>query len=90
MKKVKVLNLLLGAVVALSPIVYTSCSDDDTPPPPPGPVDVVIPDDAVDLSAEETANCYIVAPGRTAAFKAVYKGNSLTETIGDVADAVLL
>lgn len=49
-----------------------------------------IPDDAVNLSAEGTANCYIVTPGTTAYFDATRKGNSLTETTGEIAGAKLV
>ncbi len=49
-----------------------------------------IPGDAIDLSADGTANCYIVAPGSTAYFDATHKGNSLTETTGDVTGARLV
>lgn len=49
-----------------------------------------IPADAINLSAEGTANCYIVTPGSTAYFDATHKGNSLTETTGNVAGAKLV
>lgn len=49
-----------------------------------------IPEDAINLSAEGTANCYIVAPGSTAYFDATHKGNSLTETTGDIAGTKLV
>ncbi len=49
-----------------------------------------IPDDAINLSADGTANCYIVTPGTTAYFDATHKGNSETETTGDIAAAKLV
>lgn len=49
-----------------------------------------IPTDAIDLSADGTANCYIVPPGTTAYFDATHKGNSLTETTGDVVGTKLV
>jgi hypothetical protein len=49
-----------------------------------------IPDDAINLSADGTANCYIVTPGTTAYFDATHKGNSTTETTGDVAGCKLV
>ena len=49
-----------------------------------------IPADAVNLSADGTANCYIVPPGSTAWFDATHKGNSLTETTGDIAGVKLV
>lgn len=49
-----------------------------------------IPEYAINLSAEGTANCYIVAPGSTAYFDATHKGNSLTETTGDIAGTKLV
>lgn len=49
-----------------------------------------IPEDAINLSAEGTANCYIVTPGTTAYFDATHKGNSLTETTGDLAGVKLV
>lgn len=49
-----------------------------------------IPADAVNLSAEGTANSYIVVPGSTAWFDATHKGNSQTETTGDIAGVKLV
>ena len=49
-----------------------------------------IPSDAVNLSVDGTANCYIVTPGSTAYFDATHKGNSLTETTGEIAGAKLV
>lgn len=46
---------------------------------------VVVPADAVDLSQNGTANCYIVTPGATAVFSTTYKGNSTTVKVGDIA-----
>lgn len=75
------------ALVACALVVGMACScSDDEPNTPP----FTIPADAVDLSAEETANCYIVAPSSTSAFSAQYKGNSTTEEVGDVLTAELL
>lgn len=39
--------------------------------------------DAVDLTSEETANCYIVKPSGAFSFTTAYKGNSTTETVSD-------
>lgn len=39
--------------------------------------------DPVDLSADGTANCYIVTPGSSGSFDARFKGNSTTESIGE-------
>lgn len=89
MKKFKSVHIL--ASVALSICGLTSCDDDETTVVDPTQPDVItIPDDAVDLSVDETANCYIVKPGETVSFSAVYKGNSTTELVGDVDKAVLL
>ncbi len=52
--------------------------------------DVTIPSTATDLSAKGTANCYIVAPGSTAFFDVTYKGNSTTEKVGEISDAMLV
>ncbi len=46
-------------------------------------------EDAMNLSAAGTANCYIVAPGSKAYFNAGVKGNS-TESVGSVVRAKLL
>lgn len=45
--------------------------------------------DAVNLSLEGTANCYIVAPGAKAYFTGNVKGNS-EESVGEVADVKLV
>ncbi|MCM1036989.1 MAG: carboxypeptidase regulatory-like domain-containing protein [Bacteroides sp.] len=50
----------------------------------------VIPAGATDLSADGTANCYIVAPGSVAYFDARHKGNSTTLSVGDIAGARLV
>ena len=49
-----------------------------------------IPANAVNLSANGTANCYIVTPGTTIVFDAAYKGNSTTLSIGDATASALL
>lgn len=49
-----------------------------------------IPEGAVNLSADGTANCYLVAPGTTAYFDATHKGNSRTEQTGDIAGVKLV
>jgi hypothetical protein len=49
-----------------------------------------IPEDAVNLSIVGTANCYIVTPGKTVYFDATHKGNSKTETTGEVAGCKLV
>lgn len=46
--------------------------------------------DPVDLSAKGTANCYIVEPGTAGSFDATHKGNSLTESVGDIAGCRLV
>ena len=51
---------------------------------------VEVPATATNLSADGTANCYIVTPGSTAYFDVTYKGNSTTETVGTVAAAKLV
>lgn len=51
---------------------------------------VRVPDDAVNLSAIGTANCYIVSPGATSAFDVEFKGNSTTAAIGEVVSATLV
>ncbi len=48
------------------------------------------PPDAIDLSAVQTANCYIVTPGSTSFFDATRKGNSPTATIDAGASARLI
>ncbi|MCH5219595.1 MAG: hypothetical protein J1F20_03415 [Muribaculaceae bacterium] len=45
---------------------------------------------AVNLSSEGTANCYIVTPGTKVVFNAQYKGNSTTEEIGAPTQATIL
>ena len=54
------------------------------------PTETTVPDNAVDLSANETANCYIVKPGTTVAFSTAFKGNSTTESTGAVTGCRLL
>ena len=52
---------------------------------------VTVPSDAVNLNAAgETANSYIVAPGKTSVFSAQFRGNSKTETVGAAVSAELL
>lgn len=79
---------IFGALTLLSGLMC-SCSDDNPSGPAPVP-DFEVPADAVDLSAEGTANCYIVAPGSGGSFDARFKGNSTTESVGDVADVTLV
>lgn len=55
-----------------------------------GKSEVKVPENAVDLSAAGTANCYIVKPGGTVVFDAQYKGNSTTESIGNPVTAELV
>ena len=55
-----------------------------------GETEVKVPENAVDLSAAGTANCYIVKPGGTVVFDAQYKGNSTTESIGNPVTAELV
>lgn len=66
-----------------------SCSDDDEKI---GPVEpeFEVPADATDLSANGTANCYIVTPGTGGSFDVRFKGNSTTETVGDVSGVRLV
>ncbi|MDE6403394.1 MAG: hypothetical protein K2K86_06275, partial [Muribaculaceae bacterium] len=68
----------------------SACSDDKDEPTPTICPTVTIPDDAVDLSADETANCYIAAPGSIITFSTRYKGNSTTLETGEVAGVKLL
>lgn len=49
-----------------------------------------IPAGAINLSAVETANCYIVSPGSTIYFDATHKGNSRTLVIEEIASAKLV
>ena len=71
----------------LSMCITAACSDDD---PGGGKSEVKVPENAVDLSAAGTANCYIVKPGGTVVFDAQYKGNSTTESIGNPVTAELV
>lgn len=73
----------------LSMCITAACSDDD-PGKGGGGSEVKVPENAVDLSAAGTANCYIVKPGGTVVFDAQYKGNSTTESIGDPVTAELV
>lgn len=73
----------------LSMCITAACSDDD-PGKGGGKSEVKVPENAVDLSAAGTANCYIVKPGGTVVFDAQYKGNSTTESIGDPVTAELV
>ena len=51
----------------LSMCIAVSCSDDDPGKGGGGKSEVKVPENAVDLSAAGTANCYIVKPGGTVA-----------------------
>ncbi|MDE5608493.1 MAG: hypothetical protein K2I64_06135 [Muribaculaceae bacterium] len=66
-----------------------ACDSDSEPAGPTEP-EVTVPAEAVDLSAVETANCYIAAPGSVAAFSTAYKGNSTELSTGNVAGMKLL
>lgn len=57
-----------------------SCKDEVSPGPEPDP-EPVIPENALNLSAKEGANCYIVPLSTYAFFNAEHKGNSNTEKI---------
>lgn len=74
----------------LSMCITAACSDDDPGKGGGGKSEVKVPENAVDLSAAGTANCYIVKPGGTVVFDAQYKGNSTTESIGDPVTAELV
>ena len=87
-------KMFLKAVTALfiSGSLLCSCNDDDDaadlvidPEP-----EFTIPENTVDLSANGTANCYLVTPGTAGAFDARFKGNSTTIETGDVAGVKLL
>ena len=54
------------------------------------PAAAELPAGSVNLSAEGTANCYIVSPGTSVYFDATHKGNSTTEMTGDVAGTKLV
>ena len=74
----------------MSMCIAVSCSDDDPGKGGGGKSEVKVPENAVDLSAAGTANCYIVKPGGTVVFDAQYKGNSTTESIGNPVTAELV
>lgn len=74
----------------LSMCITAACSDDDPGKGGGGKSEVKVPENAVDLSAAGTANCYIVKPGGTVVFDAQYKGNSTTESIGNPVTAELV
>ena len=87
--------MLSKALIALMlpGALLCSCSDDNDDDQPKAPVtepEFTVPANATDLSAEGTANCYILAPGTSGAFNAKYKGNSTTLEIGPAAGATLL
>lgn len=63
-----------------------SCQKPQDVPPPQSE----IPEGAVNLSENGTANCYIVAPNATSAFSAEFKGNSTDLPIGNASDARLV
>ena len=54
----------------LSMCITAACSDDDPGKGGGGKSEVKVPENAVDLSAAGTANCYIVKPGGTVVFDA--------------------
>lgn len=72
------------------PMLLASCADDKGNGDDPDPEKPEIPADAVDLSAEGTANCYIVHPGDVVVFDAACKGNSAAEPIGEAVQAELV
>lgn len=94
MKKVEIMKkYFLKAVSGLfvASALFCSCSDKNDPELIIDPVmEFTVPEDALDLSANGTANCYILAPGNGGAFDARFKGNSTTESVGDVAGVVLV
>lgn len=74
-------SLKFAAVISVCALA--ACKDvDPVDPEIPEVPEVTVPENAVNLSADGTANCYIVKPGDTVVFDALYKGNSTTETIG--------
>ncbi|MEG1886380.1 MAG: hypothetical protein RSB23_07865 [Alistipes sp.] len=68
-------------------LLSVACSNDEDPSDTPG---TVCPEEAVNVSANGTANSYIVAPGSIAVFDASHKGNSTTETVGEGAEVRLV
>lgn len=78
-------SLKMTALSLCGMLLVVSCKTNNPIEPPP----VVIPDDAIDLSANGGSNCYIVKPGSTMTLNSQFKGNSTTETIGTVASAQL-
>ncbi len=71
-------------------VLGTACSDDNNDPTLTTCPTVTIPEDAINLSADETANCYIAAPGSIITFSTKYKGNSTTLETGNVAGVKLV
>lgn len=67
------------AVAMLAVCPFASCSDKDDDPK--GQDKITVPDNAVILSENGTANCYVVNPGDVVAFDTRFKGNSTTERI---------
>lgn len=79
---------IAAVTLALCAALTVSCQKNSGGIPTPPPSD--IPEDAVNLSANGTANCYIVAPNSVSVFDAEFKGNSSDLAIGSVADARLV
>lgn len=82
MKKI----LMAGIIISALACAMSCQKDPDGPPATSGE----IPEGTVDLSADGTANCYIIAPNSVSAFNAEFKGNSSELEIGDVASAELV
>ncbi len=87
---VKLMKCSIYALLTSLTISNTACSNEDREPNPPGTSEVTIPEDAVNLSEKETANCYIAFPGSVVTFSTRFKGNSTTLETGNVTGIKLL
>ena len=77
---VKILSVSISVVLLTQ---LTSCNKDKE-------IEIKVPENAIVLSSEGTANCYIVTPGTTSTIDARYKGNSQTELVGNIASASIV
>ena len=76
--KNNLISLNAATMICMAALTLAGCDKSNEPA-----VPAQITENAIDLSAAGTANCYIAKPGSTVALNTTFKGNSTTERTGD-------
>lgn len=79
-------NFIPASIAIAALACAVSCQKPQNVPPPQN----VVPEGAIILSENGTANCYITSPDAVSAFSAEFKGNSTDQTLGSVSEAALV